>query len=103
MGFDETLEKYHKALNEFHKGRPEFILDMFSEREDVSLSNPLGPAVRGRKKVVETAERAASNYRDGEPIHFETIVKVVTPELAFIVYREIRRARRVVSKTELPN
>ncbi len=88
MDFDETLEKYHRALSEFHKGRPEFILDMFSERDDVSLANPLGPAVRGRKKVVETAERAASNYWDGEPIHFETLVKVVTPDLAFVVENE---------------
>lgn len=61
---------------------------MFSQRDDVSLSNPLGPTVRGRKKVVETAERAASNYRDGEPIHFETLVKVVTPDLAFVVENE---------------
>jgi len=61
---------------------------MFSERNDVSLANPLGPAVRGHKKVVETAERAASNYRDGEPIHFENLVKVVTPDLAFVVENE---------------
>ncbi len=58
------------------------------QRDDVSLANPLGPAVRGWKKVVETAERAASNYRDGEPIHFENLVKVVTPDLAFIVETE---------------
>ncbi len=88
MNFDETLEKYHKALSEFHRGRPEFILDMFSERDDVSLANPLGPAVRGRKKVVETAERAASYLRDGEPIHFDTLVKVVTLDLAFVVENE---------------
>jgi hypothetical protein len=73
MDFDQTIEKYHRALSEFHKGRPELILDMFSLRDDVSLSNPLGPTVRGRKKVVEIAERAASNCRDGEPIHFENL------------------------------
>ncbi len=67
MDFDEKLEKYHKALPEFHKGRPEFVLDLFSERDDASLSNPLGPTVRGRKKVEETAESTASNYHDGEP------------------------------------
>ncbi len=93
MNFDQTIEKYHKALNEFHKGRPEFILDMFSERDDVSLANPLGPTVRGRKKVVETAERAASNYREGEPIRFETVVKVVTPDLALVVENERSRVK----------
>ncbi len=93
MDFDQTIEKYHQALNGFHKGRPEFILDLFSERDDVSLANPLGPTVRGRKKVVETAESAASNYRDGEPIHFETVVKVVTPDLAFVVENERSRVK----------
>ena len=44
--------------------------------------------MRGRKKVVQTAERAASNYRDGEPIHFENLAKVVTPDLAFVVENE---------------
>ncbi len=48
---------------------------------------------RGRKKVVETAERAASNYREGEPIHFETVVKVVTPNLAFVVENERSRVK----------
>ncbi len=88
MDFDQTLEKYHKALNEFHKGRPEFVLEMFSERDDVSLSNPLNSTVRGPHRVAETAERAASYLRDGKPIHFETVVKVVTPDLAFVVENE---------------
>lgn len=88
MDFDQTIEKYHKALSEFQKGNPEPVLDMFSQREDVSLANPLDPAVCGRKKVVETAERAASNYREGDPIVFENLVTVVTPDLAFVVENE---------------
>jgi hypothetical protein len=51
MDFDQTIEKYHRALSEFHKGRPELILDVFSQRDDVSLTNPFGPTVRGRKSV----------------------------------------------------
>ncbi|MGA7076655.1 MAG: hypothetical protein WBZ42_08965 [Halobacteriota archaeon] len=72
MDFDQTIEKYHQTLDEFMKGRPELTLDMFSQREDVSLANPLGPTVRGRKKIVETAERAASNFRDGQPAILRT-------------------------------
>ena len=93
MDFDQTIEKYHQTLDEFMKGRPELTLDMFSQREDVSLANPLGPTVRGRKKIVETAERAASNFRDGQPTHFENIVKVVTPDLAFVVENERSRVK----------
>ncbi len=63
LDFEKIIEKYHQALSEFHKGNPEPVLNMFSRREDVSLANPLGPAVRGRAKIVDTAKRAASNYR----------------------------------------
>ena len=65
---------------------------MVSLREDVSLANPLGRAVRGRKKVVETAERT-SNYLDGDPIVFENLVTEVTPDLAFVVENERSRVK----------
>ena len=61
MDFDQTIEKYHRALSEFHKGRPELILDVFSQRDDVSLTNPLGPIVRGWKSVRRHADTIVSN------------------------------------------
>jgi len=61
MDFDQTIEKYHGALSEFHKGRPELILDVFSQRDDVSLTNPLGPIVRGWKSVRRHADTIVSN------------------------------------------
>ncbi len=93
VDLDKTIEMYHHALDEFVKGRPEFVLDMFSERDDVSLANPLGPTVRGRKKVETTGARAASSIRDGQPIDSERIVKVMTPDLAFIVENERTKAK----------
>ncbi len=93
MDLDKTIEEYHRALDEFVKGRPEFVLDLFSERDDVSLANPLGPTVSGRRKVVETGERAASYLQDGQPVRFERIVKVMTPDLAFIVENEQTKAK----------
>ncbi len=93
MNFDQTIEKYHKALEEFNKGRPEFVLDLFSERDDVSLANPLGPSVRGRKRVVKTAARAATYFSDCQSARFENIAKVVTPDLAFIAENERYKVR----------
>ncbi len=93
MNFDQTLEKYHKALEEFNKGRPEFVLDLFSERDDVSLANPLGPAVRGRTQVVKTATRAATYFSDCQSARFENIAKVATPDLAFIAENERYKVR----------
>ncbi|MGZ4846750.1 MAG: YybH family protein [Halobacteriota archaeon] len=93
MDFDQKIEKYYHALEEYTRGRPELMVDLFSRRDDVSLANPIGPTVRGWKKVTETAARNASYLRDGEQNHFETVVKVVTPDLAYIVGYERFKAR----------
>ena len=92
-GFDEVIEQSHLALAEFANGNPEPLKNMYSHRDDVSLANPFGPAVRGWKQAAETMDRAASNYRDGEAIGFERVAKSVTGELAYIVEVERYRAK----------
>ena len=88
VNFDQTIEKYHQANIEFNKGNAASILEIFTERDDVSLAQPLGPTARGRKQVVETAQRNASYFRDGESLGFENIVKSVSSDFAFIVENE---------------
>ena len=90
---DSVIEQYHQALDEYIKGNPEPVIKMFSQRDDVSLAQPLGPTALGRKQVVETGERNASYLRDGERIGFESLVKVVTPDLSFIVEVERFKAK----------
>ena len=85
---DEVIERCQLALGEFVKGNPEPMQMMFSHQEDVTLANPLGPAVRGWEQVAETIDRAASNFTDGENEGFEIVAKHVTPELAYIVWVE---------------
>lgn len=92
--FDQTVEKYHQALDEFMKGNSMPAQKLYSQRDDVTLGNPFGPFVRGWKQVAETIERAASHYRDGDATGFETIAKCVTPELAYLV--EVERLRSKV-------
>lgn len=88
LDLDRTIERYHQALDEFVKGNPEPVIQLMSQRDDVSLANPLGPTVVGWKQVVEAGKRAASLVQEGRPMQIETIVKVVTPELAFTVHTE---------------
>jgi ketosteroid isomerase-like protein len=80
------------------KGNPEPAKKLFSQREDVTLGNPFGPFARGWKQVVETMERAASNYREGDAIAFDSVGKCSTPDLAYIV--EIERLRSKVGGRE---
>ena len=90
---DQLLEQYHLALDEFMKGNPEPVQNLFSHREDASLANPYNPPVRGWERIAEVTEHAASLRRDGEAVGFEIVSKYVTPELAYVVQLERLKAK----------
>ena len=96
--FDEVLEQWHPASNEFLKGNPEPVKKLWSRREDVSLANPYGPPVCGWEQVARTIEHASSLRSDGEFVGSEVVAKYVTPELAYVV--QIERARAKVGGSE---
>jgi ketosteroid isomerase-like protein len=85
---DRLIEQYQLALDEFMKGNPEPVQELFSHTEEASLANPYGPPVRGWDKVAKTTEHAASLRRDGRTTSFEIVAKYVTAELAYIVQIE---------------
>src|ERR671910_290040 len=90
---DELIERYQLGLDDFMKGNPEPVKELFSHRDDVTLANPLGPPAHGWDEVAAAGEHAASQLRDGEMVGFETIEKYVTDELAYIVRVERARAK----------
>ena len=90
---DELIERYQQALRELVNGNPEPLKEIVSHRDDVSLANPFGPAVRGWDESARAMEGSASNYRDGEIVGFENVAKYVTCELACIVEMERYRAK----------
>jgi ketosteroid isomerase-like protein len=100
-GFDDleaVIEQYHQAAGEFVKGNPDPYKRVWSQRDDVTVANPFGPARRGWAQVAEAMERASSNWKDGEVVGFETVAKYVTPELAYIV--EVERFKAKVGGAE---
>jgi ketosteroid isomerase-like protein len=90
---DQVIEQCQRSLDEFVKGNPHPIQEMFSHRDDVSLANPFGPPARGWDEVAATMDRAASNLRDGGMVAFEEVAKYVTPELAYTVWVERQKAK----------
>jgi ketosteroid isomerase-like protein len=90
---DQLTEQYQLGLEEFMKGNPEPVKELFSHRDDVTLANPLGPPARGWEQVAATIERASSFMRDGEDLHCETVAKYVTAELAYTVWIERVKAK----------
>jgi ketosteroid isomerase-like protein len=85
---DELIERCQLGLDDFMKGNPEAVKELFSHREDVTLANPLGPPAHGWEQVGATIERAASQFRDGRLVSVEIVEKHVTPELAYTVWLE---------------
>ena len=90
---DGVLEQFKRAGNEFVKGHPKPVQELFSHRDDVSLANPFGPPVRGWEQVAAAQERGASVFRDGEIYDFEMVAKYVTEELACILWIERTNAK----------
>lgn len=85
---DELIERYQLGLDEFMKGNPEPVKELFSHREDVTLANPLGPPAHGWEQVSATIEHAASQFRDGRFVGVEIIEKHVTSEFAYTLWLE---------------
>ena len=93
------LEEYHRAGLEITNGNPEVYKELYSRRDDVTLSNPFGPPARGWSEVSATLDRAAEKYRDGEVVGFENFSTVVGSDLAYTV--EIENRARVGGAAEM--
>jgi ketosteroid isomerase-like protein len=85
---DELIERYQLGLDDFMKGNPKPVKELFSHREDVTLANPLGPPAHGWDEVSATIEHAASQFRDGRLVSVEIVEKQVTSEFAYTLWLE---------------
>jgi len=95
--FEQVVDKYHATLREVIKGNAEPTLELWSQREDVVLCNPLQPFAHGTAEVAGTTKAAVSNFAGGE-LNSETVEKYVTPDLACIV--EIERFKGTIAGKE---
>lgn len=93
MNFRQTLQQYHVALDAFARGDSAPVKQVFSHRDDVTLANPFGPAVRGWPRAAEALDFASSRFRDGEMSKYESIAEYVTSDLATILEIEHWRAK----------
>jgi ketosteroid isomerase-like protein len=87
--FEGAIQQARAALEMIVKGDARGYKSLLSGSEEVTLANPFGGIAHGRDEVVEALDRAASNFRDGHTTGFETIERLVTPDLAYTL--EIER------------
>jgi ketosteroid isomerase-like protein len=98
VDLQQAVEQYHQAADEFSRGNSGPVKKVFSHRDDVSLANPFGPAVRGWPQVSGALDYASSRMADGEVTAFERIATYETSELACIL--EVERWRSRVAARE---
>jgi ketosteroid isomerase-like protein len=85
--FDQAVKQYNLAMSYFFKGNPEPINNFYSKSDKVSLAQLSGGLILGRKPVTDTVIRNALKYQEGETT-FETLMKYVTPEFAYVIQVE---------------
>ena len=97
---NDVIEGFREALRDYVKGDPEPAMSFFSERDDVTLANPLEPPRRGPAEVGEAARKAAANFGVGGPLHFEEvssrfeeISRFATSELGYVLQIERHEGR----------
>jgi len=83
--FEGVIQEARAALDMIIKGDAEGYKALLSDSEEVTLANPFGGIAHGRKDVIETLDRAASNFRDGHTTGFEEIEWLVTADLAYTI------------------
>jgi ketosteroid isomerase-like protein len=82
MDFEQVVEQYHRAADEFARGNPEPVKALLTHRDDVVLANPFGPHVRGWDQVSEALDYASSRFRDGQVATFDRVARYEAADLA---------------------
>lgn len=85
--FDSAVDAYRLALVDLLQGDPRPVTALFSQREDVTLANPLGPAHLGRADVEKAIEEAAAHFASGS-LSVEEVTRYATADLGYVVQTE---------------
>ena len=91
--FDGAVEAYRQAQVAFLNGDPQPATELRSQRDDVTLANPLGPPHRGPADVAKAAAEAAAQVSDGSIRGFDEVSRYSTADLGYVVQIERVQAR----------
>lgn len=80
---DQLRDLYHKSVAAFIRGDKDAQKYLWSERDDVTLANPLGPPAKGFEEVCQVIDSAFALISEGESYTFDILSLVETPDLAY--------------------
>jgi ketosteroid isomerase-like protein len=90
---NQFRDLYHKSVEAFIQGDANVQKPLWSSRDDVTLSNPLGPPAKGFDEVCQVIDRASVQISEGEGYTYDNIAFVETADLAYEVGIERNRAK----------
>ncbi|HKY15753.1 MAG TPA: nuclear transport factor 2 family protein [Microthrixaceae bacterium] len=100
--FDGCVEAYRQALADFVRGDPAPVMELFSQRDDVTLANPVGPPHRGWAEVEKAIKAAAANFAGGSG-RFDEVSRFHTADLGYVVQLEVFEVRLVGREGSAPS
>ncbi len=93
--FDVAIGASHNALGAMARGDNRPTMALWSRRDDAVLANPLGPPVVGWANIDRESARVAGMFAgEADPLAFEEVVRVATPDLGYLVGFERSRVKR---------
>jgi ketosteroid isomerase-like protein len=99
--FDGVIQAYDTALGAFLGGDPKPVAELFSQHDDVTLSNPLGPTRLGPAEVEKAIEEASANFASGS-VHVQEVSRYTTPDLGYVVRLERSEVQFAGSEDRTP-
>ena len=98
QSFDAAFAASHDALRAMTSGDPAPSQRQYSRRGDEALSNPVSPPIVGHDDIAKETARVAAGLSGGyETFDFEEVVRVVTPDLGYVLGFERINVRRAGS------
>jgi ketosteroid isomerase-like protein len=86
-------DRYHESVVAFIDGDADAQKPLWSQREDVTLANPLGPPVKGYQAVCQAMDAAATQVGEGDGYTFDLTSLVETADLAYEIGVETAQVR----------
>ena len=83
--FDQIIQEYNRALEEFYKGNPEPYKRLYSDREDISLLGAFGGVSVGQEEVMKHATTRAAFFQGGHNLTIDYKVKFCEGDFGYAV------------------
>ena len=83
--FDQMIEKYGAALEEFYKGNPEPYNRLCTDQEDISLLGAFGGVSVGQEEVKKHSSTRAAFFQGGHNVTIDYKVKFCKGDFGYAV------------------